>query len=293
MNCPKCNYPLEADDLFCPECGAKLDAVSVPLPAPVLAEKPPTPAAKSKKKPALKKILAIVLAAVAVCGAVAAIILHPWSTLLQINDATGDATATPMMTLAERQHMGEVGEVDLVNIENDRTFHVNWDFHYSAEIDTSVGESDEVGVRIRYSGTCTEQNTTRDSNDFGWYAAITFYPVYLLDEGVGLRGNFPGTVTIGAQKYKCFSTGGIYPKAWEIIKPGNSKSITLQSTDAGQDGFMEEVLVYISKHDANALLKPQGWIMGGAGISGSYWRTSGNIALVDLPDIFYVSDSLR
>jgi len=74
MNCPKCNYPLEADDLFCPECGAKLNAAPVPPPAPAPAEKPPTPAAKPKKKPAPKKILAIVLAAMFVLSGAAAVI---------------------------------------------------------------------------------------------------------------------------------------------------------------------------------------------------------------------------
>jgi len=71
MNCPKCNTPLEADDVFCPECGAKLDAAPVPPPVPAPME-PPAPAAKPKKKPALKKVLAIVLAAVVVLGGVAA-----------------------------------------------------------------------------------------------------------------------------------------------------------------------------------------------------------------------------
>ena len=72
MNCPKCNYPLEADDVYCPECGAKLDAAPVPPPAPALAKEPPIPAAaKPKKKPALKKVLAIVLAVVIVAAGVA------------------------------------------------------------------------------------------------------------------------------------------------------------------------------------------------------------------------------
>jgi len=59
MNCPTCNAPLESDDVFCPDCGAKLDATPVSTSvAPAL----------QKKKPLPTKLIAIVLAAVVVVG---------------------------------------------------------------------------------------------------------------------------------------------------------------------------------------------------------------------------------
>lgn len=71
MNCTKCNAPLMADDMFCPQCG---EPVSRPQPQPQQPQYAPVYTQAPPKKSNAGLIVAIVMAGIAVCVAVVAIV---------------------------------------------------------------------------------------------------------------------------------------------------------------------------------------------------------------------------
>jgi len=70
MNCPKCNYPLESGDVFCPECGVKLEAEQPQRPSAKRPEPSAMPAQK-KRSPTSKRLLLIVLLVAGIAGGIA------------------------------------------------------------------------------------------------------------------------------------------------------------------------------------------------------------------------------
>lgn len=181
MNCPKCNAPLESDDVFCPGCGAKLDAAP-----PMQATTVPI---ELKKKPLPTKMIAIIVAVVVVVGGGigTAFALQnrnrpPSGSITTIaNNAQVDRAAEESRLAAEAEESSRAaaeeesrriaeeernavskGSFDLTDF-NGYSYNISYVVNGkpTVNVDTTVGKPGELGVQIIWpSYSLTVTNTT-------------------------------------------------------------------------------------------------------------------------------------